>query len=53
MTQRLIDFYAERAKNEVGLILVGGCYTEVLAKGFDTMIRIDQDDAIPGLFKTH
>ncbi|MEM3593480.1 MAG: FAD-dependent oxidoreductase [Candidatus Jordarchaeaceae archaeon] len=51
ITQRLIDFYAERAKNEVGLILVGGCYTEALAKGFDTMIRIDCDDAIPGLSK--
>lgn len=51
VTQRIIDFYAERAKNEVGLILVGGCYTETLAKGFDTMIRIDHDDAIPGLSK--
>jgi 2,4-dienoyl-CoA reductase (NADPH2) len=51
VTQQIIDFYAERAKNDVGLILVGGCYTEAVAKGFDTMIRIDRDDAIPGLSK--
>ncbi|MHA1263485.1 MAG: NADH:flavin oxidoreductase, partial [Candidatus Freyarchaeota archaeon] len=44
-------FYAERAKNEVGLILVGGCWTELLGKGMDSMIRIDTDDAIPGLSK--
>ncbi|MEX2704474.1 MAG: FAD-dependent oxidoreductase [Candidatus Freyrarchaeum guaymaensis] len=51
VTQQLIDFYAERAKNEVGLILVGGCWTELLGKGMDSMIRIDTDDAIPGLSK--
>ncbi|MFX0066724.1 MAG: FAD-dependent oxidoreductase [Candidatus Hermodarchaeota archaeon] len=49
VTQRLIDFYSTRAKNDVGLIIVGGCYTENLGKTIDTMIRIDKDDAIPGL----
>ncbi|MBS7250345.1 MAG: FAD-dependent oxidoreductase [Candidatus Freyarchaeota archaeon] len=51
VNQRIIDFYAERAKNEVGLILVGGCWTELLGKGMDTMLRIDSDEAIPGLSK--
>ncbi len=51
ITQQIIDFYSERAKNEVGLILIGGCWTEILGKGMDTMIRIDSDEAIIGLSK--
>nr|MDO8081815.1 FAD-dependent oxidoreductase [Candidatus Freyarchaeota archaeon] len=51
VTQQIIDFYAERARNEVGLILVGGCWTEILGKGMETMLRIDSDEAIPGLSK--
>ncbi|HHT9126140.1 MAG TPA: oxidoreductase, partial [Candidatus Brocadiia bacterium] len=32
VNDRLIDFYRERAKGGVGLIVVGGCYPELNGK---------------------
>nr|MDO8118590.1 FAD-dependent oxidoreductase [Candidatus Sigynarchaeota archaeon] len=49
MNERLIEFYKERAVNETGLIIIGGCYVDVLGKGVDSMIAIDDDKYIEGL----
>jgi len=49
VTRRLIDFYVERAKNQVGLIIVGGCYINKFAMGAPSMIGISDDKFIPGL----
>ncbi len=48
VTPRLIDFYLERAKNDVGIILIGGCRIGPLA-GPVTMIGLDDDKFLPGL----
>ncbi|MEM1658777.1 MAG: FAD-dependent oxidoreductase [Candidatus Jordarchaeales archaeon] len=49
VTKKLIDFYVERAKNKVGLIIVGGCYINKHAMGAPSMIGISDDRFIPGL----
>jgi 2,4-dienoyl-CoA reductase (NADPH2) len=49
VTDRLLEFYKERAKYRPGLIVVGGCYTEHLGKSTPTMIGISEDDHIEGL----
>jgi 2,4-dienoyl-CoA reductase (NADPH2) len=49
MTQELIDFYSERAKGGVGLIIIGGCYVSPYGKGLPNMIGIDDDKFIPKL----
>lgn len=51
VTQKLIDFYVERAKNQVALIIVGGCYINQVAMGVPTMVGISDDKFIPGLKK--
>jgi len=48
VTDRLIDFYALRAKGGVGLIIVGGCPIDELG-GMASMICINDDRFIPGL----
>ncbi len=48
VTDRLIDFYALRAKGGVGLIIVGGCPIDELG-GMANMICIHDDRYIPGL----
>ena len=48
VTDRLIDFYALRAKGGVGLIIVGGCPIDELG-GMASMICIHDDRFIPGL----
>ena len=48
VTDRLIDFYALRAKGGVGLIVVGGCPIDELG-GMASMICIHDDRYIPGL----
>ncbi len=49
VTNRLVEFYEERAKHKPGLIIVGGCYTEHLGMSTPTMIGISNDDHIEGL----
>ena len=49
VTDRLIDFYSARARHGLGLIIVGGCYTEHLGMSSPTMIGISRDDHIEGL----
>ncbi|MEJ2278911.1 MAG: NADH:flavin oxidoreductase [Candidatus Lokiarchaeota archaeon] len=49
MTQKLNDFYVERAKGGVGLIIVGGCYVSPYGKGLPNMIGIDDDKYLPKL----
>ena len=49
--QKLIDFYVERAKGGAGMLIVGGCYVDLYAKGHPMMISIESDDYIPTLTK--
>lgn len=51
VTDRLVEFYRERAKHRPGLIIVGGCYTEHLGMSTPTMIGISKDEHIEGLQK--
>lgn len=46
---RLIEFYKTRAKFKPGLIIVGGCYTDSLARSGPTMIGLSEDSHIEGL----
>lgn len=48
VTDRLIEFYRERAKGGVALIIVGGCPIDDMA-GMASMARIDDDKYIDGL----
>ena len=48
VTDRLIEFYKERAKGGVGLIIIGGCPIDDMA-GMASMVRIDHDKYIDGL----
>ena len=47
VTGRLVDFYRERALGGAGLIVVGGCAID--DHGYNSMIKISNDDYIPGL----
>ncbi|MHA1943679.1 MAG: oxidoreductase, partial [Candidatus Thorarchaeota archaeon] len=49
VTDRLVNFYRERAKHKPGLIIVGGCYTEHLGMSTPTMIGISKDEHVEGL----
>ena len=49
VTDQLVDFYGARAKGGVGLIIVGGCYVDVYAKGLPSMISIEDDSFLPKL----
>ena len=51
INERFIDFYVERARGGVGLIVVGGCYPEMNGKVWKSIIGLDKDDYIPGLKK--
>ncbi len=48
VTDRLVDFYEERARGGVGLIIVGGCPIDEYG-GIAGMINISHDRFIPGL----
>lgn len=48
VTDRLVDFYAERARGGAGLIVVGGCPIDDLG-GMVGMVSINDDRFIPGL----
>jgi 2,4-dienoyl-CoA reductase (NADPH2) len=49
VTNRLIDFYIERAKGGAALILIGGCHVSKVAMGLPSMIGICDDKYLPGL----
>jgi len=49
ITQKLIDFYVERAKGGAGMLIVGGCYVDLYGKGVPMMIGIDSDEFLPKL----
>ncbi len=51
INKRFIDFYVERARGGVGLIVVGGCYPEMTGKVWKSIIGLDKDKYIPGLKK--
>lgn len=51
INKRFIDFYVERARGGVGLIVVGGCYPEMTGKVWKSIIGLDKDEFIPGLRK--
>ncbi len=43
INKRFIDFYVERARGGVGLIVVGGCYPEMTGKVWKSIIGLDKD----------
>ncbi|MFX0057613.1 MAG: FAD-dependent oxidoreductase [Candidatus Hodarchaeota archaeon] len=49
ITQKIIDFYVERAKGGAAMLIVGGCYVDLYAKGHPMMISIESDEYIPML----
>ena len=51
INKRFIDFYLERARGGVGLIVIGGCYPEMTGKVWKSIIGLDKDEYIPGLKK--
>ena len=51
VTQKLIDHYQERAKNDVGLIIVEAACVTPGGKSMLNQISIDDDKFIPGLTK--
>ena len=51
INKRFIDFYVERARGGVGLIVVGGCYPEMTGKVWKSIIGLDKDEYIHGLRK--
>ncbi|MEW6613898.1 MAG: FAD-dependent oxidoreductase [Thermodesulfobacteriota bacterium] len=51
VTQRMIDFFIERAKGGVGLIISAGGYIEPRGRSMPTLLSIAEDKFIPGLKK--
>lgn len=49
INEKIINFYTERAKGGVSLIVVGGCYPEMNGKVWKSIIGLDKDELIPGL----
>jgi len=50
VTQRQIDYYAERAKGGAGLVIVeASCVQAPIGKGFRGQIVVDDDRFLPGL----
>ncbi len=49
ISNKLIDFYIERAIGGVGLLIVGGCYVDIYGKGLPSMIAVDDDKYLPKL----
>jgi 2,4-dienoyl-CoA reductase (NADPH2) len=48
VTDQLVDFYVERAKGGVGLIIVGGCPVDEFG-GMSGMVCLNHDRFMPGL----
>jgi 2,4-dienoyl-CoA reductase (NADPH2) len=51
VTDKLVEFYKERARHRPGMIIVGGCYTEHLGMSSPTMMGISREEHIEGLKK--
>lgn len=51
ISDRMIDFYIERAIGGAGLLIIGGCHVHRLGMGLPSMIGIDDDKYVPGLTK--
>ncbi len=51
VTDKLINFYRERAKGGVGLIIVGGCIVDEYSGGTPTFVNISEDKFMEGLRK--
>ena len=49
VTKRLKNYYVERARGDVGLIIVEGAYVEPMGKGGVRQLAVDHDSKIPGL----
>ena len=49
ISNKLVDFYVERAKGGAGMLIVGGCYVDLYGKGLPSMIAIDDDKYLPKL----
>jgi len=49
VTKRLKNYYVERARGGVGLIIVEGAYVEPRGKGSVRQLAVDHDNKIPGL----
>jgi 2,4-dienoyl-CoA reductase (NADPH2) len=49
VNDRFIDFYAERAKGGVALIIVGGCYPHESGKAWKSILALDDDRYVPSL----
>jgi 2,4-dienoyl-CoA reductase (NADPH2) len=49
VNDRFIDFYAERARGGVGLIIIGGCYPHESGKAWKSILGLDDDRYIPSL----
>ena len=50
VTERLVDYYVERARGKVGLIVVeAACVESVLGRLIISQLRIDSDKYLPGL----
>lgn len=49
INDKFIDFYEERAKGGVGMIVIGGCYPEYKGRVWKSIIALDKDEYIPGL----
>ncbi|MHA1793204.1 MAG: oxidoreductase [Promethearchaeota archaeon] len=51
INDKIIEFYKARAKSEIGLIIIGGCYVNNYGMGVPSMISISDDKYIDGLRK--
>jgi 2,4-dienoyl-CoA reductase-like NADH-dependent reductase (Old Yellow Enzyme family)/thioredoxin reductase len=51
VNQRMIDYYVERAKNDVGLIIIEATMTTPVGRSLTKQIAAYDDDFIPGLRK--
>ena len=52
VNERIVDYYEERAKGGVGLIIVEGAYVDITTgQDWERILRVDDDTFIPGLRK--
>ena len=51
VTQKMLDYYAERAKGGVGLIIVEAAYVHPSGRAFPCQLGIDKEGPVPGHFE--
>lgn len=49
INDQFIEFYEERARGGVAMIVIGGCYPEYRGRVWKSIIGLDNDSFIPGL----